>query len=310
MTPLKRLLWMLALTMLWSPSFLFVKLALQDLPPMTLVASRLTLAALIFIAILAWRKISVPCEWQFWVRMGGMALLASVIPFCLIGYAEQSIDSALAAILIGTSPMFTAILAQIFVPSDRMTMGKAVGVLLSCAGVVLLFAPKLGGGVSGSIQGMIAMLIASVLYSSSHIYAKLYFTELKPPVAPATQLMMASAILLPLAIFYDEAWTLPIPSQGTLWAVVSLALPVTVVGFIIYYKLLDKCGPTAVSSVACIVPAVGMLLGYVFLDETFTSTALEAAAVIFVGMLLVNEVISLDFLRKRNEAVIDETPRL
>lgn len=289
---------MLALTLMWSPSFLFIKLALQDLPPMTIVGLRVSLAAVVMIIILLWKRIALPRGWVFWMQISLMALFASVIPFCLFCYAEQSIDSALAAILNGTSPMFTAVLAQLFVNSDRMNARKFLGVLLSCAGVVLLFAPKLQEGISGTTLGMAAALVASFSYAVSHIFGKLYITGLKPYVAPATQFIASSMMLWPLAFYHDQVWTLSMPSGIAMMGVGGLAFLGTVVAFIIYYKLLDHCGPTAVSTVACYFPLVGMFLGFLFLGESFTLMSLFGAFVIFAGMLYVNEVIDIPFYKK------------
>lgn len=306
MSPLRRFLLMLALTCFWSPSFLFIKLAIQELPPMTVVSIRVSLAACVLIAILAWKKNAIPKIWSFWMRMSLMALFASVLPFCLFCYAEQSIDSALAAILNGTTPMFTAILAQLFVVSDRMNKQKVVGVLLSSIGIVLLFLPKLQEGLDATTLGMSAALVAAFCYSISHVYGKLYLTGLKPFVAPTAQFIASSVMLWPLAIYHDRVWTLSMPSMTAITGIAGLAFLGTVCAFIIYYKLLDHCGPTAVSTVACFFPVVGMFLGFIFLDEAFTSTSLTAAGIILLGMLSVNEVISFDFLRSAEKSALDQ----
>jgi drug/metabolite transporter (DMT)-like permease len=301
---------MLTLTSLWSPSFLFIKLALQDLPPMTIVSLRVGLAACILFGLLLWKNIEMPKGWGFWLRMSLMAIFASVLPFCMFCFAEQSIDSALAAILNGTSPMFTAVLAQIFVASDRMNRTKVVGVLLSCLGVVLLFAPKLLEGVNGTTIGMAAALLATFSYSVSHIYGKLYITGLKPYVAPTTQFIAASVMLWPLTIYHDKVWILPMPSGTAMAGVCGLALFGSVGAFIIYYKLLEHCGPTAVSTVACFFPVVGMLLGFVFLGEEFTLMSLFASSVIFLGMIFVNEIVSLDYplFRSKEKQMVEVEP--
>jgi drug/metabolite transporter (DMT)-like permease len=296
---------MLALTVMWSPSFLFIKLALHDLPPMTIVGLRVALGACILFSILMWKKVTLPKEWTFWLRMAPMAFFSAILPFCMFCYAEQSIDSALAAILNGSSPMFTAVLAQIFVVSDRMNSQKVIGVFLSCAGLLLLFSPKLLVGVNGSILGMLAALIASFSYSVSHIYGKLYVTGFKPYVAPTIQFIIASIVLWPIAIYHDQVWTLSMPSTTAWFGVLGLALLGTVAAFIIYYKLLEHCGPTAVSTVACFFPVVGMILGFIFLEETFSSINLAASMIIFLGMLFVNEVISLPVLKKKEETALD-----
>lgn len=293
MPPIKRFLLIVALTMMWSPSFLFIKLALQDFPPLTIVSLRVTLAAVILGIVLLFLRRGFPKDLKFWMRTSVMALLSSAFPFSLFCYAEQTIDSALAAILNGTTPMFTAILAQIFVASDKMNTQKAIGIALSSAGMVVLFAPKLIEGMSGTSLGMLAATLAAFSYSLSHVYGKLFTIGQKAFVAPAAQFMMNALMMWPFAFWYEDVLNLPAPSLAAIGGICGLAVFGTVLAFIIYYKLLDHCGPTAISMVACFFPVVGMLLGFFFLGESFTLSSLVAAGMILLGMLTVNGVITL-----------------
>lgn len=302
MSPIKRFLLIVALTCMWSPSFLFIKLAIQDFPPLTVVSLRVTLAALILGVVLLWHRRALPSDLNFWFRTTLMTIFSSALPFTLFCYAEQYIDSALAAILNGTTPMFTAVLAQIFVASDRMTPQKAVGIGLSGAGVMLLFAPKLMGGVSATSLGMIAATVAAFSYSVSHVYGKLFTLGQKPFVAPAAQFIVNALMIWPFALWHEDVMNLPMPSWSAIGGVCGLALFGTVFAYIIYYKLLDHCGPTAISMVACFFPVVGMMLGFLFLGETFTFSGLIAAGMILLGMLTVNDVISLQFLKGKEPA--------
>ncbi|MBA3816038.1 MAG: DMT family transporter [Parachlamydiaceae bacterium] len=294
MSPIKRVLLIIALTMMWSPSFLFIKLALHDLPPLTIVSLRVTLAAIILGIVLLYLRRGFPKDLKFWFRTSMMAFLSSALPFSLFCYAEQSIDSSLAAILNGTTPMFTALLAQIFVASDKMSFQKAIGITLSGVGVILLFAPKLIEGMSGTSLGMMAAMLAAFSYSMSHVYGKLFTVGQKQFVAPAAQFMVNALMIWPFAFWYEDVWNLPMPSLLAIGGVCGLAVFGTVFAYIIYYKLLDHCGPTAISMVACFFPVVGMLLGFIFLGETFTLLGLTAAGMILLGMLIVNGVINFD----------------
>lgn len=303
MKPAKRLLLMLILTLMWAPSFLFIKLAIADLPPMTVVSLRVSIAAVLLSSVMLWQGTRFPKEIQFWVRIGIMAVFSSLVPFCLFCYAEQSIDSALAAVMNGTTPMFTAVLAQLFVASDAMNRQKVLGVLLSCGGLLLLFAPKLMEGVDGTTMGMSAALVASICYSISHVYGKLYVSGLKPYVAPASQMVFSGVFLSPIAFFHDQVWILSIPSTTAIIGVCGLGLFGSALAFYLYYRLLDESGPTALSTVACFFPVVGMALGYLFLGESFSSTGLIAAGMILTGVVLVNEVWSFSFLLPKKKEV-------
>jgi drug/metabolite transporter (DMT)-like permease len=299
MSPLKRFLMTLALTALWSPSFLFIKLAVADLPPFTIAFLRVTIAAFFLFIILRLMGRQLPKDKQFWGHAAVLSFFSSVLPFSLFCYAEQSIDSALAALLNGGTPMFTALLAHTFLPSDRLTLQKSVGVGCSFIGLLWLFAPNIALGLSGTTTGMIAATIASIGYAISHIYAKKYVMGQPPLVVPTAQLMAAALFLFLPALFIDAPYQLPMPSMSAMLGVGGLALFGTTIAFVIYYRLLEHSGPTAISMVACFFPVMGMLLGFLFLGETLSLNGLLAASLILLGMMLVNGVIKLPvFLQK------------
>lgn len=298
MTSLKRLFLTLALTSMWSPSFLFIKLAISDLPPMTVVAARVTLSALIFAGILFYLRRALPTDFTFWKHSMVMAIFSSALPFCLFCYAEGSIESALAAILNGTSPMYTALLAHLFVASDQMNARKALGITVSFCGLLLLVAPDINNGLlSGTSIGIATAIAGTFCYSISHVYGKLFITGQRPFIAPAAQLISSAMIMLPLALWYDAPWNLSIPSFEAIGGVMGLTIWGTVIAFVVYYKMLEECGPTAISMVACFFPAGGMLLGYLFLDETLPAQGLMASGLILLGMMIVNNVIPLPFFK-------------
>lgn len=297
MSPTKKFLLTLALTAMWSPSFLFIKLAIQDLPPMTIAASRITLAMLLLLTLLCWKGYFFPRNLQFWGHALVVGAFSTAIPFCLFCYAEQTIESSLAAIINGTTPMFTAVLAQFFIPSDRLNLSKIVGITLCASGLLYLFAPNIQGGMSGTTYGMLAAMAAAFSYSIQHIYTKKYFTGHKPFIAPTASLTCAAFMLWPCVFLMEDPLSLPMPSMSAMLGVCGLALFGTVIAFVLYYKLLEESGPTAISLVACFFPVGGLLLGMIFLGETFTLANFSAAILILLGLGVVNQVIPLKFLR-------------
>lgn len=299
MSPVRRLFLIISLTAMWSPSFLFIKLAIAELPPMTIVTLRVTIAAIVMSFILLWKRRSLPATPIFWFHSAILALFSSVLPFCLFCYAEKSIESALAAILNGSTPMFTAVIAHFFLSSDRLHPQKVVGIGLSAAGLLFLFAPNLQQNFSGPSLGMLAAATAALCYAISHVYAKKYQAGHIPFVVPSAQLICSSLMLAPLAFLYDDPFTLAMPSYSAILGICGLSLFGTIFAFIIYYRLLDHCGPTAISMVACFFPVVGMLLGFFFLGESLTWGGLAASALIFLGVVIVNEVVDLKPLLSR-----------
>lgn len=289
MHPIKRLFFILLLSFCWSPSFLFIKFAIETLPPFTIVTYRLGIAAFFMIGILILKRRKLPLNLTFWKHISFTALFSTVIPFSLFCYAEQTIESALAAILNGTSPMFTALLAHYTLASDRLSTQKSVGIFLSLFGLVFLFSPGLNLDINGSSFGMIAALTASSCYAFGHVYAKKYLTGYPSFIVPTAQLIAGTLILSPIAFTFDP---FVIPSFSSLMGVCGLALFGTFTAFLLYYYLLEHCGPTAISTSACLFPIGGMLLGFFFLGENLAMGSVFAALLILLGAMLVNQVFS------------------
>jgi drug/metabolite transporter (DMT)-like permease len=293
MTPQKRLLFIIILTALWSPSFLFIKLAIEELPPMTIVALRVLIGALGLSFLLLWKKRSLPSNPLFWTHSMVMAIMGAVVPYSLFCYAEETIESALAAILNGCSPMFTAFLAHLFLSSDRLHPQKAAGIAISLFGLLLLFAPNIANGLSGSTTGIMAATFGTFCYAMSHVYAKKHLTGQIPLIAPAAQLICSSLVLIPLSLYVETPLSLPFPSLTAIAGVLGLGILGSFFAYIIYYHLIENCGPTAISMVACFFPAGGILLGYLFLGESLSGSSLIACSLIFAGMAIVNDLVDL-----------------
>lgn len=304
MSPAKRFGLMMALTAMWSPSFLFIKLAVTDLPPVTVAASRITLAFIILYALMWWKDISFPRTWSFWSHAILIALFSTAFPFCLFCYAEQTIDSSLAAILNGTSPMFTALLTYLFIPSDRLSLQKILGIACCASGLLLLFAPDLQAGMEGTALGMLAGAVAALCYAIHHVYGKIHFTGHARYVAPTSALMISALILWPFAFWAEAPLYLPVPSLPAILGICGLAVFGTVIAFIIYYQLIETSGPVAMSLVACFFPAGGILLGVLFLGESFTYLQMIASALILIGMAIVNGL--LPFAANKKTVIIKE----
>lgn len=290
MSALRQTLLLLLLALVWSPSFLFIKLAVTEISPITVVALRVSIGALLLLLLLWWRGVSLPKSKSFWLRTTVVAFFSSTLPFCLFCYAETTIESALAAIINGTTPMFTALLAHLYIPTDRLHPQKILGIALSVGGLVLLFTPNILSGFNGDSFGMLAATGASISYAISHILTKKMMVGQKPCVAPTAQLICSMFLILPV-LAMQGALTIPsaLPSYSAMIGVLGLAVLGTFIAFIIYYELIEVSGPTAVSMVSCCFPVGGMVLGYLFLEETLSFYGVIAALLILMGIVTVNE---------------------
>lgn len=292
MSPVQQFLAILALTAMWSPSFLFIKYAVESLSPMGLVWGRVSLAAILLLLMLRFRKQALPREFSFWKHMFGMAFFSSVFPFCLFSFAGKRIDSSISAMINATSPIFTAIFSHLFLPGDQISSSKAVGISLSLMGLFWLLGPGDCFQTPKMYEGVVAACLAASSYGISHVYAKKFVVGRAPFVAPAAQMIASSITLLPLVAFYEGFDQFFVASSTSLLSVVALAFFGTFLAFSLYYRLLEYCGATSISMVTCFFPIGSMLLGALFLNEHITLEKVMAAALILTGGMIVNKVIT------------------
>lgn len=284
----KNLLLLMTLAALWGPSFLFIKVAVGEIPPLTLVLGRVAIGAAFLIAILLIQRRRLPNNRQLWGHLAVVALLHNALPWVLLSWGEQYIDSALASILNGTTPLFTIVLAHFFVSGDRMTASKILGVLLGFAGLFLLILPSLSGGVQASTWGLIAVTVAAAMYGVAIIYSRNHLRGLPPLVAPASQLLLATFFMAPLAMLVDMPWTIDRPSPAALGSLLALGILGTGLAFIVYYRLMETANPTYISMVTYVIPIFGVILGVLVLNERLTWYALAGFALILLGVMVVN----------------------
>jgi drug/metabolite transporter (DMT)-like permease len=280
------------LAALWGPSFLFIKVAVEEIPPFTLVLGRVSIGALLLLMVLRWRGGGLPPPGPVWRHLAFLGLMHNALPFVLFSWGEQYVESALASILNGTTPIFTILLAHALVSDDRLTPAKLVGVAIGFGGLLLLIGPALLGGFVASTWGMLALTAAAVCYGVALVYARLHMRGLPPLVAPAGQMLVATLIMLPLALLFERPLTLPPPSLPALGSLLALGIFGTGLAFIVYYRLVETADASYVSLVTYLIPIFGVILGVLVLGEQLSWNAYAGFALVLLGVMVVN-----DFLR-------------
>jgi drug/metabolite transporter (DMT)-like permease len=270
---------------IWGASFFFIRVTAPVLGPFLLMELRVLLAgvALVLVAVLQRQPLALWTRWRAYVILGA---LNAAIPFSLIAIAELQLTASLAAILNATTPLWTAIVAAIWL-KERLTPQRVVGLVLGVAGVALLvgWSPiVLTGPVLFAVG---ASLLAALFYGLGGVYTKAHLGGTPPFALAIGQQLGATVLLLPLA-----GATLPAtpPSSGVLAAVLGLALLSTALAYLIYFYLIAQVGPTKTLSVTFLVPVFGGVWGTVFLDEPLTRGMFIGLAVVFLGVLLVTGV--------------------
>lgn len=282
------LFWLLGIV--WGTSFLWIKIAVSEISPFMLVSFR-TLFALLGLGAFLLMVKSARAPWvqvrkQLWV-FTVMGLTNIVIPWLLISWAGQYIDSGLSSILNSTMPLFTIMISPFFVSDDRFTLAKAIGLLTGFAGVVILLYPNLGGAWSNHLAGQAAVLIAALCYGGSTVFARKMGGKLPAQTQAFLQFLMATAMIWVFTLGVERPLLfpqLPITWLALLW----LGLLGSGLAYIIYFDLLPRIGPTRMSMVTYILPMVGVLLGILFLGERFYWGAIIGALLILSGISIVN----------------------
>lgn len=270
-----------ALVALWGSNFMFVKLGVATVPPATLVASRLVLGATVLLAVVRLRGYTFPPLGSAWAPYAGLALLGNCLPFWLITWGQQHIDSALAGILMAIMPLATLVMAHLWVAGERVSALRAAGFLLGFGGIVVLLGPAALAGLGGSARELfaqLAVLSGALCYATQSVLARNLLRG-EVMVASAAIIALAALISLPVALFLDRPWTLA-PSGASLAAVVWIGIGPTAIATLAYLALIGSAGPTFMSLVNYCVPVVALFLGTALLDE-------EPAPNAFLGLMLI-----------------------
>ncbi len=274
------------LGVVWGATFLWLKIALGELGPLTLNAMRLTVASLGLLAIARMTRSPWPGR-KYLPAMAFLGVFNIALPFALITWSEIYITTGLASILNSTVPLFTILLAVFFVPDDRFSLARGAGLALGFGGVVLLVSDKLGNGLSAVAWGAGVMLLASLSYAVAAVYARRKMQAVAPAMVAFGQSIFANLALWPLALIFESP--IHLPQRPLTWlALVWLGIAATGIGTALYYFLLREVGPTRTTLTTYIFPLVGVLLGWMFLSEQPDWRLVVGGLLVISGVALVN----------------------
>jgi drug/metabolite transporter (DMT)-like permease len=280
---------------IWSSSFLWIKIAVQEIGPITLVAFRVLFGLLFGVVVILIQRAQLSRRWSEWMPLLALGVFNVAIPFFLISWGEQTIDSAVAAILDATVPLFAIVIAHLALHDDKITVPKVAGLLLGFLGVVILMSKDLGAP-AGSLLGQAAVVLASVFYAAGSVYARLHTQNTAGilrsvgPLISATVLMW---VVAPVAEAPLQVPRLPITWIALLW----LGILGSGFAFILSYYLIHAIGPTRTTMVTYLFPLGGVLLGVGFLGEQLTWQLVLGAVLIIASLAVAN-------LRPKSKAVV------
>ncbi len=281
----------------WGPSFLFIKIAIQAIPPCTLATFRVGTAALLLLVLLRLRRIPLKpwlhCTGHFFV----VGALSSVIPFALLGYGQRLISSGLAGLINGSIPVFTVLIAHFTTRDEKLSLSTALGIFLGLLGLAIVFFPSLKDTYSSSI-GILSVVAVCICYAIAMVYARKNLSHLPPLVGPTCQLASATPIGVLLLLFFDP----PILWEAVTWHVIAACCGLVLLGtffaFIIYFTLLRIAGASYLSFSTFLLPPIAVVLGSVFFQEELAWNAYLGGACILLGLGITTGLIRLRPKRK------------
>jgi drug/metabolite transporter (DMT)-like permease len=278
----------MALGLIWGASFMFISVALRDVGPFTVAAVRITLGAVFLLVLLRLKGLRLPSprpgpERGVWRFALFMALFSNVIPFSLLGWAQQSVPSGFAGVCMAAVPLLILPLAHVFVPGERMSLRKLAGFILGTVGVIVLIGPEAFASTGKSLESLarLACLGAALCYATGSI-----LTRLCPPVhllaLSATVMMLAAGMIVPVALILEG-----VPGEvslGGLVALIYLGVLPTGVAQLLLVQVTREAGPSFFGLVNYMVPVWSVILGALVLSEALPPSLLLAMLLILSGV--------------------------
>lgn len=278
---------LLLVSAIWGGAFIGVSVALRDLPPLLVAASRVSVATAALYALMKWRGVTFPSlrKTRLWAFIAAIALLSTAIPFSLLSWGQQHVPSAFAGMTMATVPLFVLPLAHAFVPSDSLSWRKGMGFIIGFVGAVVLVA---GDGIAAA-ESHTEILARMACISAAICYALGSITTRRCPdvdeLALATASLIIAMVLLILATLIVDG--VPnIPPTRAVGAILYLGLLPTAVAYVLKVSIIRSAGPSFMSLVNYMVPIWAVLAGWLILSEQLPPQLFAALALILVGLAI------------------------
>ncbi len=274
------------LSLLWGGAFLFNALGLRSFPPNTVVFLRMSIAAVPLLIVMRVTRQSLPGTAKAWRGLALLGLLNIVIPFILFTWAQTKLSAGLTSVLNATTPLWGVVAAHFLTTTEKATPLRLLGVFLGIAGVATMILPELRQGISGNVIAEIACLLGTLAYAFASIVAlRLNSGGMSPMTLATGQIVSSALIMFPIMCLTDQPWSIPMPSQAAVFAILGLAIISTSLAYILYFKLLESAGASNSLIVTFLIPITATLLGVMFLAERVTSSQVWGSGLIALGLV-------------------------
>jgi len=275
---------MLLLALVFGSSFMFTNIGVSEIPPLTVAAGRVSVAALVFLILRFLSGQHLKTDRTGWLAVVGCGLFGNAIPFTLITWGQLRVEAGLTAILMAIIPLATLVMAHFLTVDEKMGIRKFFGVLLGLAGVVVLMGWESLTTVGANVLQQIAIVVATVCYALNAILTK-QLVKLPRLAVSAWMMVVASLALVPLSMIVDQPWHLS-PNSSAIISVIILGLGPTAFALWMIILIIDRQGASFLAQINFFVPVFGVLLAATFLNEVLPTSGYIALAFILAGIAL------------------------
>jgi len=272
------------LAIIFGMSFIFTNIAVQSVPPLTVAALRLLMAAMVMYPLMRLYQQHLPPFGRIWIFIVAAALFGNALPFALVSWGQVKVDAGLAAILMAIMPLITVLLAHVTTVDEKMNRYKIIGVLCGLLGVVVLMGWDQLGQLGGDMLRQYAIAVAALCYAVNAILTK-HLTGIPRKSMICALMIVSACLLLPFSLWLEQPWNAT-PSAGAIASIVGLALGSTALATLLILNIIDRQGASFLSQINFLVPLAGVALARIFLGELLPPSAWLALGIILLGVAL------------------------
>lgn len=283
----KAILVWVVLSLIWGSTWIFIKLGLRDIPPITFAGLRFLIASLVLAGVVIGRRARLPRDGRTWRLLAGTGMVSITLNYGLIFWGEMRITSGLAAVLQATIPVFGILLAHHYLPTERLTWRKLAGIATGFAGIAIIFSEQIGHPGESGLEGSLALLLSSICVAWGNVLVKAKLPHLDPAVLAAGQMTFGFVPLLLLGWWWEGS------PQGIRWSPLALGslLYLAVIGsalaFLLYYWMVTRIEVTRTMLISLVTPVVALLIGALAIGEPVSVAVLFGSGAIISGIALI-----------------------
>ncbi len=275
------------LCILWGSTWMAIKLSLNSLTPLISLGARFAVASIFIFLLMKIKGLKLQLDKKSVKLYVILTLFSFAIPFAMVYWAEQHVDSGISSVLFGMFPFFVIIFSKLLMPEEYVGKEQILGVVFGFSGLVIIFSDNISGGFSNSLIGMGAIVVSSIIQGAVAVIVKRDGKHLHPLSMNLVPVFFASIFLLFLGVLFENTSRLKFDSYA-IFPVLYLGFFGTVMTFTIYYWLMQKINVVILSLITFITPVVALLLGWIILDETLSFMDIAGTALVLAGIMFAN----------------------